>query len=376
MATALDNKREKNYMSTLSFSKRLPPVLQLHDPRFMERFIGKKYAKKIRGTVLPGIVVESLRYNADTKEAYYHIVNTYKVRVEKPAIHTTIAQLYCTAHSNGSRKKAARALSFLYKNGFAEGRYRVPQPLGYDPLRRALFYKGFVGPSLLTRLKLRRMTVPSIELAAGWLAHLHAVQARPGKNALNTGNSRISTMEPGAHYFLPRIAQWVPKKYPRFKELYDGLQKGEERWFARHKKQWLIHGDMHPDNIIIAKGEDGDYFAGGIDFTDICLGDFARDIGTFLYDVHEVLRKRSSKQFVQHVQRVFLRKYLGDSGRTLTKDLIRRINFYSAWIGFRATLFYLLQDDAEWLRVLPEAEEYWALTKKNQSARVGLIHHL
>jgi len=192
-----------------------------------------------------------------------------------------------------------------------------------------------------------------IPLAAAWFAKLHNLPVKNAKN-FNKENSRIETVIPGQKHILKQIKINYPSYFNIYQKAYNYFVKEEENFLSSTKERWLIHGDAHPENIIKISGTK----LGLIDFTDICLSDFARDLGCFLWQFEFMVdRKIGNKKFSDEIKNLFLENYFKDVKMKLDGALKERINNYSNWTAIRTATFFLIKDKAE-----PERAE--ALIKK------------
>ena len=85
-----------------------------------------------------------------------------------------------------------------------------------------------------------------------------------------------------------------------------------------------------------------------IDFTDICLSDFARDLGCFLQQIeYMVMRKINDEEYTKKIKDLFLESYLKNAKIKLDGKLQERINNYYNWTAMRTAIHHLIKDNAE-----------------------------
>lgn len=277
----------------------------------------------------------------------YHVVIEYRttfIDLEKKLV---TLPLYATAHSDEPRLNSFEALTFLWQNGFNRGNLTIPRPLFYSPDFNAFFYQGVSGENLYQYI--RRKDVATVEdvvvKAAAWFAKLHHLSAiaEKAKN-FNPLNSRIETVIPGMAHALAKVELEEPRYFEVCRRAYERINQEEKNFFSATERRWLIHGDAHPENVIIIDKDK----IGVIDFTDICLADYARDLGTFLQQLEfMMLRKIESQPRVEKIKRLFLNGYFKNAKITLDDNLQKRINNYYNWTALRTAIFFLLKDKAE-----------------------------
>ncbi|MBI4779471.1 phosphotransferase [Candidatus Falkowbacteria bacterium] len=277
----------------------------------------------------------------------YHVVIEYQTTFINSDKKFETLPIYCTAHSDEPRLNSFEALTFLWQNGFNKGNLTILRPLFYLPDFNAFFYQGINGQNLYQYI--RRKDVATIEAvaakAAAWFAKLHhlSATAEAAKN-FNPVNSLIETIIPGMAHALAKIKGQEPRYFEICRQAYEKINQEEKDFFASTGQRWLIHGDAHPENIIIIDKNK----IGVIDFTDICLADYARDLGTFLQQLEfMMLRKIDDRLQVEKIKQLFLNSYFKNAKITLGDNLRKRINNYYNWTALRTAIFFLLKDKAE-----------------------------
>ncbi len=292
-------------------------------------------------------------------EDTYHVVLEFKTIFNTKTGKTKQLSFFCSAHSEEPRKKSFEALNFLWQNGFANSRLSIPHPLFYSSYFNAFFYRGVKGKNLYQFIrKNNRSEIDAIiPKAAKWFAKLHNTPTKKAKN-FNQQNSRIETVIPGTKHIFASIKDLYPHYYQIYKNAYKYFIGKENTFFQSTTKRWLVHGDAHPENIIKISANK----IAVIDFTDICLSDFARDIGTFLQQIeYMTMRKINDKDYADQIKNLFLENYTSNAKIKLDSKLQERINYYYNWTALRTATFFFLKYNAE-----PErAELLVAQVKKN-----------
>jgi len=277
----------------------------------------------------------------------YHVVIEYQTTFVDSEKKLKILPIYCTAHSDEPRLNSFEALTFLWQNGFNQEDLTIPKPLFYSPDFNAFFYQGVSGENLYQYI--RRKDIKTVEdvvaKTAAWFAKLHHLSAIAAKaKNFNPLNSRIETIIPGMTQALAKVQAQEPRYFEICRQAYKKINREEKNFLASTERRWLIHGDAHPENVIIIDKNK----IGVIDFTDICLADYARDLGAFLQQLEfMMLRKIDDQLEVEKIKQLFLNSYFKNAKITLDDNLKQRINNYYNWTALRTAIFFLLKDKAE-----------------------------
>ena len=275
-------------------------------------------------------------------ETTYHVVIGYRVYFLDTAGREIKIPVVCSAHSSEPRRNIHHVLQYLEARNFSTSHYALPRPLFYSEEFQGTFYRALTGENLLYYIKhdQRDLVRGQVKLAAGLLARLHSFPVGPEAN-FNPINSRIATVIPGVAEILQEIGQrYGAEREQDFKQIYAYLIAQEEQFLTVWSRLTLIHGDAHPENFIITKLDQ----IGLIDFTDFCLGDPARDLGTFLQQLdYKINNKVGDEQFAAELRQLFLDSYLAASGLTLTLELQARIDLYYNWTAVRTSVYWFLK---------------------------------
>lgn len=278
----------------------------------------------------------------------YHVVVEFRtVFIDKRGKKNTLP-IFCTAHSNEPRKNVFKSLKFLWDAGFGKGRLSIPRALFYSKYYNGTFYRGVKGTNIykFIRGKNRREINKIIPKAAAWFAKLHALPVDKAPN-FNPDNSRIYSTYPGVPHILERIKNEHNKHYKFFKKIYKYLDSEEKAFLASTDKRWLVHGDAHPENVI----KMNENKMGVIDFTDLCLSDFARDLGSFIQQLEYMTeRKIGDAKYTQKVKKLFLDSYLKAAKIKIDAGLRRRIDTYYYWTAMRTATYFLIKHDPDYVR--------------------------
>lgn len=212
-------------------------------------------------------------------------------------------------------------LQALSKKGFSEGKFQTNKPLDYYPELRILLYQDFPGETLTDFITNKKNDIEMIVAkSAEWLLKFHQLKLKIGK---------VKTFEREA-----QEAEWFQMNYHL---LNNGLASSCESIMAKilklkksfanvvEKEAVTIHGDYHPDNILI----DGDKI-GVIDFGGAWQFDPLSDIGKFLVQLEICFIDNiiTDKNLLQKLQDVFIKKYFQSN---MIDETYNKIILYETW---------------------------------------------
>lgn len=310
-------------------------VLDLFKKKILPLYPGFKEIKKI----------EIRPTKKNVWKTTYHVVIEFATSFLTRGGETVKLPIYCTAHSSEPRKSSFAALSFLWQSGFGQGDLAVPRPLFFSDYFNGYFYRGVQGQTLYYYLSNKNFKVIEdvIFKTAAWFAKLHNAPTSGAEN-FNPENSRIETVVPGLATILQKIKLAYPKYYEPCKKIYKIIDQKEKEYFANNRQRYLIHGDAHAKNII-KMSEDK---IAVIDFTDMCLADFARDLGSFLQQLDFMgSEKIKNPAYVEKIKEIFLKNYALNSKIKIDNYVKERINNYYNWTALRTATFFMLKDKPE-----------------------------
>jgi len=276
----------------------------------------------------------------------YHVVLEFQTTFKAADGRTAVIPVICSAHSDEPRELVLNSLRYLEAHNFNTTNLTVPRPLFYSPHFRAAFYQGLQGENLFYYIKNNDFNEVEkmVRLAAQLFARLHAVPLEAGES-FNVLNSRIKTVVPGVEFIYREMAGRYDKRYDAdLQKIYNYFITTEEKFLATSGGKTLIHGDAHPENII----KTGEGQIGLIDFTDLCIGDPARDIGTFWQQLeYKVGVKANNYQEAVRLAEIFKEGYASVSQRPITPDFQERIDLYYNWTMLRTAIFLFLKHDCQ-----------------------------
>jgi len=314
-------------------------IEQLFDAEYVRKLLARKilsaypfYKRIAKVKIIP--------HKKHIWESTYHVVVEFLVYFATAEKKIHKLSIFCSAHSNENRKDVYDSLEFLWRRGFGDKHFSVPRPLFYSSYFNGTFYRGVVGHNLHYHISTKNYVEIEkiVPQAAKWFAKLHNLKNVTEFN-YNTENGRIRTVIPG----IDSVLREIKKKYPHYlnfyERAYDIFISKEEEFLNGTDQRWLIHGDAHPENII----KMNDIKVAVIDFTDMSLADFTRDLGCFLqqFEYMGIQKKKLDPSYVSQVRQLFLDNYFANSPEKLTVEVKARIDNYYNWTMMR-TITYLL----------------------------------
>lgn len=331
---------------------------------FDEQFVLELFKKEVLPKYPDFLDIKKIEIQKHKKYIWddtYHVVVEFITQFISKEDKNKITKLsiFCSAHSDEPRKNVYDVLEFLWENSFSEDLLTIPRPLFFSKEFNGTFYRGVVGRNLYQFI--REKNFPEIEAiipkAAKWFAKLHRLSTEGGRD-FNIENSRLRTVIPGKDHILRDVENNFPEYLDFYEKAYKIFIKEEEEFLSSTKKRWYIHGDAHPENII----KMSERTLAVIDFTDLCLSDFARDLGCFMQQLEFMSnRKIGDKSYADKIKKLFLDNYLENAKITLDNDLKKRIDNYYNWTAIRTATYFLIKHDAEPERSAPLIEQ----VKKN-----------
>lgn len=320
-------------------------ISKLLDEKYVRQFFAKKvlplypeFSKIDRIKIVP--------HKNYIWESTYHVVLEFKtifsyLDAEGKQIKKSFS-FFCTAHSNEPRRNVYETLKYLWDRGFASGFLTIPKPLFYSKYFNASFYRGVKGDSLLNFIKDKKESEIEkiVKKTAEWLAKLHRLPVSE-EFSYNKKNNYIKTVVPGYKQIIKSVENVYGRKYiDDIILIYKYLMEKENKFFNQNIKKCLIHGDVHPDNIIKMGREK----MAMIDFADICLSDFARDLGSFIQQLdHRFAKLEYTKEYSDKIKELFLQTYCKKAKIKMTEELKERIDLYYNWTTIRTATFWLLK---------------------------------
>jgi len=352
------DRHKKNGLGTsldILLEKNMNRAYKLFDKEFVLKILEKKVLHRYPD--FTGVRSFTIRAYKDNiwEGGTYHVVTEYRTKFITKDGKTKTLPIFCSAHSDEPRKNVYDSLNFLWNSGFDQGYFTIPHPLFYSNYFKATFYRGVEGHNLYEFIRTKNFSIIEtiVPASAEWFAKLHSVDSNKARN-FNKMNSRIETVVPGVEHILVRIQDKYTDYHNCYQQIYGIIVNKEKDFLQNSDKKWLVHGDAHPENII----KMGSKKIAAIDFTDICLSDFARDLGSFLQQLEfMVMRKIKDQQYADKLKQMFLNSYFGKSREKLNKEVKARIDNYYNWTAIRTATHFLIKDK-------PEPERSYPLIRK------------
>jgi len=205
-----------------------------------------------------------------------------------------------------SARSSSDVTSFLYKNGFGEGQFRVPGIVEVNEKERLIIEDGQRGKSLFDLLSRVDMTIGLnyFRLSAQWLAKFHNKGLKQGdiESSIKREHKRFNSY---LNSFVRTKSLYLNKINP----VIDFIKNKEDGLYSRHKELFILnHGDYHPKNIIIGQDMQHDIttlFISVIDFGNSIMYLRSFDVGYFLsqfqaqfYAYPEILKHYKESDFI------------------------------------------------------------------------------
>ncbi len=316
-------------------------ILKLLDEEFALNYLREK-ALPLYSAFKEIKKVEIKPYKKMVWETTYHVVIGFDVYFVNHENKIKKISLVCSAHSDEPRENVYIALQYLWRKKFNGHGIDLPRPLFFSEEFNGTFYRAINGENLLYYIKNKDFkTVEKIVIETAELfARLHSLEAGTEAN-FNPINSRIRTVIPGVDMiFKEMTARYGDKYCPYLKTVYDYFITQENKFFDSGAPLKLIHGDAHPENII----KTSENRIGLIDFTDLCLSDFARDLGAFMQQIeYKITTKAGNAEFAEKMKNLFLHTYLVAAGIEMDKNLQARIDLYYNFTAIRTSTYLFLK---------------------------------
>jgi hypothetical protein len=235
-----------------------------------------------------------------------------------------------TTRAVGKAAKEFEAMRLLWGAGFGQdNRFRIPQPLHHFEDLKLIIQEKARGTKLRTFLGDGSDTSFNHARMAGlWLAKLHHMPAAP---------SQVCSYE-DEKASVRRFVDALGTDQPHLAcELRHYAAAAEQRFEGFHAVQSThVHGDFHPDHIYV-----GNNFITVIDFERYCIGDPARDLGSFVAHMRTTASSLGKSIATVNLEIVaFLESYFSGVSEARANAVGRRIAPYAALSSLEA-LYYV-----------------------------------
>ena len=253
--------------------------------------------------------------------------------------------LYCSAHSDGSRKKIFTILKISYKKQITS-----QKPLFYDNDTQALFYEGVRGDNLFSHIEQGHEIKNFIKQSAIKLAHLH--QLKPPKTLKKFTISKKILDSAGIlnknNTILIEQRKTIIKLFKIIKQEFNNLK-------INSQQKYFVHGDFHPENIIISQTGEINL----IDFTDAVISDYCQDLGSFLQQLGYMTGNQYSKRQIDNYQKLFISSYFNIRKIKYNQNIENKINLFQAWNALRSSfLLSSYNRKKDTIRLIKQTEKF------------------
>jgi tRNA A-37 threonylcarbamoyl transferase component Bud32 len=235
-----------------------------------------------------------------------------------------------TTRAVGKAAKEFEAMRLLWEVGFGQdNRFRIPQPLHHFEDLRLIIQEKARGTKLRTFLGEGTDTsLDHARMSGLWLAKLHNMPVP---------SPRVCAYEDEENS-LRMYVEAIEKDQPKLKSELRKIVSVVKREFESFQcaQASLVHGDFHPDHIYVANN-----FVTVIDFERFCIGDPARDLGSFACHMRTTAGclGKPIKTVDQEIA-AFLESYFSGVPEAERKALRPRVGPYTALSSLEA-LYYV-----------------------------------
>jgi len=258
-----------------------------------------------------------------------------------------------------SAERAYHIIEEIADHGFAEGRFRVPRPLGRDIESHILIEEGVRGKSLFDKLiKADEESARHyLRLAGRWLARLHGCRlcVTPADEYLSREKERLGR-------YLKHFVDIKHKQSRRVEELSERVWRTQMDNFGDDRLGFVQgHGDYHLKNILIGQDNPDDRnttFVAVIDFDSSMFMPPAFDVGTFLAQFQNQLFQRPEIRD-KAPENIFLEAYLANVSPQ-DRNFLAQVELFKARTDLSIASYLIkvgLGSSEDLFRVLVDAEK-------------------
>ncbi len=282
--------------------------------------------------------IHTIKKHLDDK--FEHIVSSYSFLIirsinnEKKYLRLNI---YCSAHSDGSRKKVMDIIKFITPFNISD-----QKALFYDNKTQSMFYEGVRGQNLYYYIQHQVDVKKYIKEVAIKLANLHELKIDK-KIKITKFKSNLWSLDPSNVLNSNKTLELKTSKNEIIK-LLKYIKIEFKRLKIESHQNCFIHGDFHPENIIIQEDTKDINI---IDFTDVRISDFTQDLGSFMQQFRFMSLRFYPGRKVEYYQTIFLRNYFKTRNISINQDIKNRMLFFQAWLSLRSAVFFLHSNNAE-----------------------------
>jgi len=239
---------------------------QIGDPSFRSR-LGRTFAE---GFTIESFDVRAMRRRPGSRHVFsFEIVAANPLTGKQSSI-----GLVCKRDTTSAAGKAIRefeAMRLLWDRGFGrDEQFKIPEPVQHFPDLSLILQGRARGSKLRTYLgRASEASLRHMRMTGLWLAKLHSLPMASAQvcayaddaTLLQVHVAALRADQPGLTGELLERAAVVEQAFARFQDV----------------PAAMVHGDFHPDHIFVDKA-----CITVIDFERFCVGDPARDLGSFI----------------------------------------------------------------------------------------------
>ena len=258
-----------------------------------------------------------------------------------------------------SAERAYHISEEIARQGFSDGRYRVPRPLGRDSESHTLIEEGMRGKLLFDRLIKADVASARYDLGltGRWLARLHNCHL-----CITSAEEYLPEEEKRLDRYLSHFTGINHKQTRRVRELTQQIWGLLVDMFGVEKSCFVQgHGDFHLKNILIGQDHPDDRtttFVAAIDFDSSMCMPAAFDVGTFLAQYQNQLLHYPEIRAKAPVE-IFLEAYLANFSPR-EQNFMAQVELFKARTDLSIASHLLkvgLGDSEDLFRVLVDAEK-------------------
>jgi aminoglycoside phosphotransferase (APT) family kinase protein len=206
-------------------------------------------------------------------------------------------------------------MQMLWKEGFGnDPRFKIPRPMRHFEEARLLLEERACGLEFSKYMgRNNRVSRAHARMAGLWLAKLHNLKSAPP--GFCTYDAECFALG----IFTKELCTALSSLAPQLQEIAKAIR-GEFESFREAPVAW-VHGDFHPQNILVAQGQ-----VTVIDFDRFCLADPAKDVGSFIAHMRTMACcSGKSLEAVNQEIRAFGDAYLGAASTETAARLEKRV---------------------------------------------------
>lgn len=338
-------------LKTKKYSSKLRLLL---DKKFVKELFTQR-KKQINNNIVQIQRVDVYPFKKFFSSQLSHIAVFYRIHALLKDKTRKNFDVFCSGDNRGVREKAFHIMNFLYENGINTRTTGIPQPLFYIKRFQAYFYKKVKGENLFSIIRKKQDILKDIQKTALLIKKTHNILKKANITAPEYSPT-LEFLDPSniLHQYCKKTPNLCKKIFTYYTNTLAHYQK-----LSPIPKCQLVHGDFHPENIIVPKYEKKIYIT---DFSESVYGSIYLDLGSFLQQFEYMIRlyrKDFSQKMVHQLQKLFLKTYFQSY---IPRHAIRYINFFESWIALRSVIYFLKQH--KYIRINELLASVYSLQKR------------